>query len=406
MAKIEKRENKKGIVYRIRVFDKRLRGGETSKTYKPEKGMTTRQAKKEAEKQAFLFEEAVKQLLDEQEQGIKPRKKFIDVADEWLMRVERKHTMKISTLERNKQCKERTYKAIGDIWIDELKKKDIQTFIDSLECDGVNKKTGKGLSPKTQKHYITFISDVLNFAVSEEYVEKNICRNIEISKPSETEKPKDKKVYSLDEVESIYLKLMEQSPINYKVLFSIFAFYGLRRGEVLGLEYKDIDFESGRVEIKRTSNYRNKNTGIYTSTPKNKTSIRTVYFSADVLTMIKELFIEQQEQKHKCGDLWVDNDRLFIQWNGEPLHPNTAYTYLERFCEREGLPFKGLHSFRHSFITQAISNGEPINVVSGMAGHSKPTTTLSIYTHEFEQATAKAMFTVENAIKNHKKRQK
>ena len=152
MAKVEKRENKKGTVYRIRVFDKRLRGGETSKTYKPEKKMTVRQAEKEANRQAVLFEETVKQLLDEQYDY---RVKFKDIANEWLQRAETKHTIKISTIERMKILKNRTYEAIGEKYINDINDADIQVFIDNLSRNGVNKRNGKGLSPKTQKHYLT-----------------------------------------------------------------------------------------------------------------------------------------------------------------------------------------------------------------------------------------------------------
>lgn len=406
MAKIEKRENKKGTVYRIRVFDKRLRGGETSKTYKPEKEMTVRQAEKEANRQAVLFEETVKQLLDEQYDY---RVKFKDIANEWLQRAEIKHTIKISTIERMKILKNRTYEAIGEKYINDINDADIQVFIDGLSRKGVNKRNGKGLSPKTQKHYLTFISDVMKYAVKMKKADKSmldVCKNIEVSELSESEQEqKDKKVYSKDEVTLILNAIYEQANLQYRVMFSILAFYGLRRGELMGLEYKDINFSSGLVTIRRTSNYRNSNTGVYVSTPKNKSSYRFVYFSADVLELIKQLKREQQEQELNCGDLWNNSDRLFIQWNGEPMNPNTPYTFLERLCKREKIHFKGLHAFRHAYATISITSGEPINVVASTMGHSNNRTTLVTYTHEVQEATAKGMFTVENILKNTEKRQ-
>ena len=73
------------------------------------------------------------------------------------------------------------------------------------------------------------------------------------------------------------------------------------------------------------------------------------------------------------------------------MHPNTPYTWLQRFCEAEGLQFKGLHSFRHSMATQAITNGVDIKTVSAILGHSQTSTTLNIYTHAVQQTNVKAL---------------
>ncbi|MGN0476056.1 MAG: tyrosine-type recombinase/integrase, partial [Ruminococcus sp.] len=100
---------------------------------------------------------------------------------------------------------------------------------------------------------------------------------------------------------------------------------------------------------------------------------------------------EQLDQSIKCGDLWHDTDRLFITWCGEPMHPNTPYTWLERFCDENKLPFKGLHSFRHTFATQAITSGTDVATVSSILGHSQTSTTLNLYTHAVQAANVKAI---------------
>lgn len=117
-----------------------------SMTWKPEASMTVRQAEKEANRQAVLFEDKCKlgNLTNR-------RVRFQQLADEWLELVETTQEMKPSTIVRLKTLKERTYKSIGHIYVDKLTYRQIQSFIVSLSMDGTNQKTGKGLYQKNAK---------------------------------------------------------------------------------------------------------------------------------------------------------------------------------------------------------------------------------------------------------------
>lgn len=393
MANIQKRVNKQGEVsYRIKVFSGYDLTGKQkvqSMTWKPETGMTERQAQKEVQRQAVLFEEKCRNNFIA-ERSVK----FKDLAEEWLELISITQEQKRSSIERLKSCKERTYKGIGNIYVDKLTYRQIQQFIISLSKKGVNQRTGGGLSEKTQKHYLCFISDVMHYAIKCGLISDNPCKNISIVK---TEK-QEKQVYSLEELKEILNKINEKAPTDYKVFFMLIAYCGLRRGEVLGLEYKDFNFDEQTVSIVRTSNYNNKSTGVYTSTPKTKSSRRILVLPQEVLNLLPILKSEQEEQKRKCGDLWQETDRLFITWCGEPMHPNTPYTWFQRFCEEENIPFKGLHSFRHSFATQAITGGVDVSTVSSILGHSQTSTTLNIYTHAVQSANVKAMNVVADLI--------
>lgn len=114
--------------------------------------------------------------------------------------------------------------------------------------------------------------------------------------------------------------------------------------------------------------------------------------------MIKLLKEEQKTQADNCGDLWVECDRLFITWNGKPLHPSAPYKWLKRFCEHEKLPFKALHSFRHFVASQAIANGTDIKAVSSMLGHSQTSTTLNIYAHVIQETNEKALTSIADLL--------
>ena len=82
------------------------------------------------------------------------------------------------------------------------------------------------------------------------------------------------------------------------------------------------------------------------------------------------------------------------------MHPNTPYTWFERFCERNDLAFKGLHIFRHTFATLLIISGVDIRTVSALLGHSNTTTTLNTYTHAVKTANVQAINVMVDLLSN------
>lgn len=394
MATIQKRVSKSGeLSFLIRVslgYDSLNKQIIKSMTYKPDKELTERQAIKEANRQAVLFEDKCQTF-----NANNKRIKFKTLAIEWLQLVEQTQKMKPTTITRLKTFQERTYNAIGNVYVDKLTYRQIQNFILSLAEDGVNQTTGKGLSQKTQKHYLSFISDVMRYALKCSLVSSNPCKDI-VTVKTET---KEKEIYSLEEMKTLLSKINEKASTDYRVFFNLLAYCGLRRGEALGIEYQDIDFNTGMISIVRTSNY-SKGKGVYTSSPKTKSSNRYLYIQQNILDLIKQLQQEQREQAAKIGDLWVENSRLFTTWCGKPMHPNTPYTWLERFCKNENISFKGLHSFRHTVATQTITNGVDIKTVSSFLGHSQTSTTLNIYAHAVQKSNIKALNLMADLLEN------
>ena len=385
-----------------------------SMTYKPDKGMTPKQIDNEVIRQQVLFEERAKQEYQEQLQReaeqkrlkAKEREKqddyieyakkhitFKELADEWIAIQENGKDMKKSSVQRMKSCRERAYPAIGDKLVSKLNYRDIKIFISSLAADGVNKFTGKGLSQKTQKHYLTFVSDVMHYAKDCGYIEINPCNGYKFTK----REYKEVQTYSLDEVISILSALDEKAPTVYKLFYYLLAYCGLRRGEALGLEFSDIDYENSIVTLKRTSNY-HVGYGIYTDSLKSTSSYRTLLVQPKIISLVKQLKAERKQQAINCGDRWIENDRLFVNWQGKPLSPNIPHKWLQNFCEKEGLPFHGLHSFRHFTATQAIANGVDLKRVSKMLGHSQTSTTINIYAHAVQQANEDALNCIANLI--------
>ena len=382
MAYIQKKTNAKGeAVYKIKVSCGYNSDGKRitrTMTYKPDPKMTARQIETEVNKQAVLFEQSVTN-----DNTALRTAKFEAIAQEWLNHITRSGDVKISSIQTYKGAQERTYKAIGHIQIGKLTKKQVQDFIYGL-ADGSD--GGRPLATKTQKTYLTFVSGVCNYAIDVlEVISKNPCARVKCEK----KQAKERQVYTLDEESTLINRLIERNaPIRYLVYFLLVIYLGLRKGEALGLKWSDFNCAACTVYIQRQIQYRNSSTGVYVETPKTQSSFRCLKVPQEVLDLLPLLKSEQEQTKKDVGDNWQEQDFLFTTWCGEPMRPGRPYVWLKKFCEREGLQFKAIHSFRHSAATNLIHNGVDIAAVSNILGHNTPNVTLGIYAHEVKEATA------------------
>jgi len=384
MATIKKRGNS----YLIRVscgYDINGNHKEQSMTWKPDEGMTKKQIEKELNRQAVMFEESGNH-------GFKTSTmKFQELAEEWFENYA-KNALRSITYERMLQLTHRVYPAIGHLRIDKITAKHLQGFVNSLAKEGANEKTDKPLAPKTIRHNLSFISDVFSCAVRIDLVSDNPCRKVTIPKGEVKEKP----IYSQEEIAQL-LTAINGEPTKYRAFFFLIAYSGFRRSEMFGLKWKDIDFENNIISIKRTSNYTSER-GIYTDTTKTKRSKRVLKISPYIMGILKELKDEQDEEALRLGDKWVESDRLFVKWNGEPMNNQTPYGWLKEFCEKNDMPFYGIHSFRHFAASALISSGLDVVTVSGALGHCNSGTTLNVYAHMFQTAQARVAQAMDGAF--------
>ena len=331
---------------------------------------------KELNRQAVMFEEACSHGF------CSKAIKFEALAEEWFENYARMN-LRSTTYERMKQLTHRIYPAIGHLRIDKITPRQLQAFVNSLAKEGANEKTGKPLAPKTIRHNLSFISDVYSYAVKMGLVSENPCSKVTVPKGE----VKEKQIYTQEEL-AVLLNSLQGEPIKYKVFFYLISYTGFRRSEMLGLEWKDIDFENNIISVKRTSNYTAER-GIYTDTTKTKRSQRTLKIAQPIMDLLKELKDEQDAEALRLGDKWVETDRLFTKWNGAEMNNQTPYGWLKEFCEKNELPFYGLHSFRHFAASALISAGLDVVTVSGALGHCNSGTTLNTYSHMFQTAQAR-----------------
>ena len=232
-------------------------------------------------------------------------------------------------------------------------------------------------------------------------VKENPCKDVSVVK----REPAERTPYTLEEERALLdLMYLQQVPLKYQVMYRFFIYCGMRRGEVLGLEWSDIDLENGVFHINHTSNYQNSKTGVYSSTPKTKSSRRSLQLPEELSKMLYRYRLEQYTARWVYDEEWKDSDQLFTSENGSPMNPNTAYNWLRSFCNKNGLPFKGLHNFRHAFASEVIASQQvDIHTVSSILGHSQVSTTLNIYAHDVQSARASAMNCVYDLIQEKKR---
>ena len=379
--------DKRGNGYRIRISDGCDSKGKQkfrTMTWHPEEEMTKNQIEKELRRQVVLFTELVKKG-----KVVNRKIRLEEAFDEWIAFAEEMNIITHASAKRYKTCRPRLVEELGHYYLSDLKKKDIQSFIKKI---GTGDKKNKGASEKSQKNYKTVISNIYKYAIDNEYVFDNPCKDIKIVK----KETKPRQIYSVEEVQTI-LNLMADKPLKY-FLFHILAFFcGFRRGELLGIEWGDISFEERKIKIRRASLYAN-DIGTYTSTPKTVGSRRTVVVSDDVIDLLKRYKAEQDEYKKMLGDAWIDNDRLFTQWNGAPMGTSTPLNWYREFCKKNNIRYLCTHCCRHFNISLMIKNHVDVVSVSAAAGHKDVTTTLNIYAEEFEEANAASVETVSSCI--------
>lgn len=389
----------KGKGYEIRVscgtdiHGKRLG---VSRTWVPEPGMTKRQIEKELERQKVLLEEQVRY-------GVCPDSKmrFADFSKKWMEDYGKKN-LSIKAYVRYGQYLERINNSIGHLKLKDITPIQLNAFYKSLEADGESKQKkydadGKllnngRLAPKTILEHHRVISKILATAVKWEYIEKNPAERADPPKVPYRE------MEFLDEEETReMLLLLEDEPIQYRTMIMLLVYTGIRRGELCGLEWKDIDFEESVMHISRSSQYIGNKT-IITKEPKTRSGIRHFAMSETLCRILKEYRRWQMEQRIKAGTDWQNTDRLFTQWNGLPIYPDTVTDWFAKFIRRSGLPYVTLHSLRHTNATLMIAEGIDVCAVSRRLGHASTATTLNIYAHALKSKDKAAAEVIDSTL--------
>jgi integrase len=252
----------------------------------------------------------------------------------------------------------------------------------------------KGLNARTIRLHHKILSQALTQAEKNQLVVRNVCRLVEL--PRQTRR--EMSTLTVEQVTRQLLPALQNDRLYaaYLTLFMV----GLRRGELLGLRWQDIDLNAGELHVRQTigrvytydANSKRKTKLIF-SEPKTEKSRRTIPVPDACLTALRHHKARQAEEKLMLGQGYQDHGLVFSQADGTPIEPRSLNLYFTQALKRTGLPPKRLHDCRHAFSTWLLEQGIHPKVVSNMLGHSSISVTLDIYSHvslELEkQAAAK-----------------
>ncbi len=282
----------------------------------------------------------------------------------------------------------------GAMKLREIRTYHVQQFIQYLATekkrnDGVE----GGISASTVRRYTTVLRSILTLAYKLEYTDDDVgsSRRIEFPKEASTEL----EVYTLEEVKEI-MQALESEPTNIRALVEMAIFTGMRRGEIVGLKWADIDFENQKLSVKR-SIYKPKNGKALEKDPKSKYSIRTISIPEQLCKTLIQYRAQQDRHISFLGDAWKNLDYVFTEEDGYVMNPHTPTKQFSKFLKRHGIRHLKFHGLRHTSATMLLANGCDIKTVSTRLGHADLDTT-SIYVHALESTDRKAAQTFDNFV--------
>ena len=301
----------------------------------------------------------------------------------WLDRLERDGEHKPTTI-----YMYRTYTdahivpALGEKRLTALKRADVAHFIDTLRAKTV---TGQDYRPRplgavTVRRVVACLSSALGDAMRRGLIESNPAVQHEL--PA-AERPK---VTVWERADAVRF-LEEARTTRLGPLFEFAISTGLRRGEICGLRWADVDLAQGRLTV--NVNLVEVNGRVTEGAPKTKAGARTVLLSQDVVDLLTLVRARTEMERAEWGDHYTDSGRVFVHEDGNQLRPGHPSKWMERAVKRLGLPPAHFHSLRHQYASIQIDMGTELTLLSKMMGHSNIAITSNTYSHLFEERERK-----------------
>ena len=283
---------------------------------------------------------------------------------EWLTNYVRPSAKEKTYSRYSEVSKQHLIPKLGEYELEELKPLILQRFVTELLESG-NLKTGKGLSANSVNSIISVVQGSLRTAFNLGY--STYFGADKIKRP----KVNGKQVtcFTASEQKKIEQAVLGSTkPKMFGVVLCLYT--GLRVGELLALEWKDIDFNKGELSVSKTCHDGKVNGtfGRVTDLPKTDTSYRTIPIPKQLIPNLRELKKKSQSK--------------YVIANGEKTMAVRSYQRsFERLLQKLKIPHKGFHSLRHTFATRALECGMDVKTLSEILGHKNPTVTLTRYAH-------------------------
>lgn len=329
-------------------------------------------------------EEAMRLELHQRREGTyieKSNETVGELLDRWLLTVA-KHKVKPTSLEDYAATIRKHLKpALGHVPVQALTPAMVQKFYaDKLDA---------GLGGRTVQLCHLRLSQALALAEREGIVNRNACKATEPPTP----RAKPGLTWTGEQARAFLSEAKKDQ--TYWPLWLLALKTGLRRGELLGIRWGDLDLNAGTLRVQQTVLVLAGAPSI--QQPKTDAGRRTVKLSADVVAALEKHRLAWVERKLSAAS-WTDLDLVFCTGEGKPLNPNNLYRAYNAIVARANVPRIRLHDMRHTHATLLLAAGTPIKAVSERLGHAKTSITLDTYAHVLPDMQDRAVEAIDAAL--------
>ncbi|MEV9641724.1 site-specific integrase [Mammaliicoccus sciuri] len=272
--------------------------------------------------------------------------------------------------------------------IGHMKMSQINEFILMKLLDGLQRKDGQDgeLSFHSKRDVYRTLKSIFKYAVKWKVLSQNPMDGVEKPKAEDTEEEyQDLQVYDEDEIAQLMQIIQNELP-HWRAMFTLALAAGMRRGELLGLQWHDIDFDNNQITI-HTTIVLTKG-GPHIKRTKTRSSKRTVTLP---LSMMEELRTYQKHHKNTredSGERWIETeyDWVFCQSNGAHMYPSSPSNRWAKMLQKHKFRYIRLHDLRHTSASLLIAQGIHAKIISERLGHSDISVTMNTYGHAFKSA--------------------
>ncbi|MEO3946203.1 site-specific integrase [Gorillibacterium sp. CAU 1737] len=386
MASIEKRgENSWRLVVET-GYDpsgKRLKRYKTIKIEDQALLKTTKRLKDHLQEELMKFKIEV-----EAGEYIAPEKMtFGAFVKEWEDKYASKHLAEKTLYTYQSNLKNRILPAFSHLRIDQIKTMHIVSFINSLSDEGKRLGFRKGnLSAGTIEINHRILKNIFKRAVEWKLIKDNPVAG--------AKKPlvKHKQIipYDEDEVQDLLLALQKE-PIHWRIMITLALTTALRRGELLALEWKHVDWNTGTIDVLQSVSMSPAGNA-HVKEPKTKNSKRKVSLPNSMLEELREYYLHKIKERDKIGDRWQGGDYFFMfcHPDGKAFHQERPYLWFRHFIKKNKLRYIRFHDLRHTSATLLINQGVHAKIISERLGHGNINTTMNVYGHALRSADQSA----------------
>ena len=263
---------------------------------------------------------------------------------------------------------------IGTLRLEKVNGATLNALYAKLASQG--KRDGKrGLSPRTVHHVHTCLHRAFRDAVRWGRLFRN---PVDAADPPRVAGPGSREMKTWDATQ-VRAFLEATSNDRLHPLWRLLAMTGMRRGEVLGLKWEDIDFEAGRLAVRRSLIPLGGE--VIVSEPKTARGRRSIALDPETVEVLKTQAARQLAEQQQWGEAWTDSGYICTKGDGTPYHPEVVSRYFRKAVKEAKLPTIRPHDLRHTHATLALRAGIHPKVVSERLGHANISITLDTYSH-------------------------